>query len=254
MSNPMLPVAARGGEDDHELCAGGGPPIELASRTLRWCADGHSWIDHLDGNVTPSWGYGGTRVAVPNPRRCPEPLPRADGRRHRCARCGRSIRSTLALIASRCDHTPAQRCVISTEHGCSKPALGAGHRWSECNWPFPAEDDWRLWWVARELDPPRLCWLIGTVSVRWRSTFDALDLHRGERFDIDGADQTIRWVITRARHEELPAAMRTQWPTRADGRPVVARFANVAELPDLRWLARRIDGTVPPAQLTLLLP
>ena len=52
---------------------GSARPHEDLPTLLRWCADGHTWIDQGDGTVSPSWGYGGTHMPVDDPLRCPEP-------------------------------------------------------------------------------------------------------------------------------------------------------------------------------------
>jgi hypothetical protein len=37
------------------------------------CEDGHYWREHTNGQVTPSWGYGGTFIDIADPSVCPQP-------------------------------------------------------------------------------------------------------------------------------------------------------------------------------------
>lgn len=60
------------------------------SRLLLYvCADGHTWTDQGDGTVSPSYGYGGTRLTWPgyDPQTCPEPERHESGWGYVCV-CG----------------------------------------------------------------------------------------------------------------------------------------------------------------------
>jgi len=208
--------------------------------TLRWCQDGHCWIDHGDSTISPAWDLSATHVPVADTRRCPELLLDQPDRRN-TRRHPSSVRTTSGNES------------VDDAQTCGGYAVGAGHRWVDRTWPLPEHDGWRLWWIVCEAQPPRLVWLIGELGARWRSTFDVIDLHSGERFDIDGHDMTVAWEISKAQLSSLPPAMLADWPRRGD-RPVPPQFdATPARTPDLRWLVTRIGGERPAMQLALAL-
>ena len=89
-------------------------------------------------------------------------------------------------------------------------AVGEGHRWEDAYLPF---DDkcWCAWWV-RNGGPWRLTFSQGGVSLMWATTYDCLDVHTGEVFDVDRT-----WTARRARLEEYPAYLRERWWTTDKG-------------------------------------
>jgi hypothetical protein len=192
-------------------------------------------------------------MPVADPTTCPEPIAdRADGR-YTCGSCGAIKNHTGHHSGDGCSDQDGALCGMPWGRACGKPAVGDGHRWAERDWPFSANGAWRLWWVARAHEPARLVWIIGSLSARWRSTFDVIDLHDGERFEIDGRDMTVGWRAGRAKLTDLPGAMLAAWP-RKGARPVPPQFGEAgADAPDLKWLVHHIAGEQPEVQLALAL-
>jgi hypothetical protein len=172
----------------------------------RWCADGHPWIDQLNGTVSPSWGFGGTMMPVEDPLRCPEP-DRDELGRVTCAGCGRRHH-----IGS-CRDFPAQGRLCTTPYpapACLKPALG-GNRWSDLYLPF--DGSWCAWWV-RTNGPWRLTFHQGIAGgEHWTSVYKCWDVETGDAMLVDRT-----WQARRAEIGDYPAYLRERWWRAASGR------------------------------------
>jgi hypothetical protein len=97
------------------------------------CPAGHCWREHTNGQVTPSWGLGGTFVDVPDPTRCPEPATDEDGL-YACATCGERHRPGDGLAGM--SFTPwefasgeRQECEVPRP-ACGQPAVST-RRWGD---------------------------------------------------------------------------------------------------------------------------
>lgn len=181
--------------------------MAIDDATLRWCEDGHTWIDQGDGTVSPSWGYGGTHMPVEDPLRCPEPQ-RTDDGRYWCETC-QEAKHSMGDCVQGCSCTPwvkpaEQWCAMPKPH-CLKPAIG-GNRWADQYLPFDGKR-WCAWWV-RHNGPWRLTFHQGRAGKLWAAVYDCLDVHTGERLQVDRS-----WQARRAKLTEYPVHLQERWWT-----------------------------------------
>lgn len=178
------------------------------------CEDGHYWREHTNGQVTPSWGLGGTFIDVPDPALCPEPATDGQGL-YRCRSCGTAHRPGDGLRGM--SFTPwefgpgkRQECEVPPP-GCRKPAVWT-RRWGDQYLPWPDGPGplYSLWWLTHRTDGKRLvCYLGGGVSMG----SEAIDLHTGELLQISHPDPAFDPARTRpASVRDAPEHLRSSWP------------------------------------------
>ena len=170
---------------------------------LRWCEDGHTWIDQGDGTVSPSWGLGGTHMPIEDALRCPEPM-RNDDDEIWCEDCG-EWKASIADCIQGLSFSPWEnkKWCRSPIAACLKPAIG-GNAWRDQYLPF---DDtcWCAWWVRKDG-----AWLLtfhsGCSHRMWSTRYECIDVNTGDELDVDRT-----WQARRARLEEYPAFLRDRW-------------------------------------------
>jgi hypothetical protein len=176
----------------------------LDNAVVRWCEDDHSWIDHGDGTVAPSWGYAGTRLPVDNPSRCPEPKTNEDNEIW-CADCGEWKETLGDCIQGMSFLRPEKKkWCRPPAPACLKPAVG-GNAWRDIDLPFD-RTCWCAWWV-RKGGAWRLTFHQGwTGREHWVTEYRCLDVQTGGWFDVDRT-----WAARRAKLDEYPAYLRERW-------------------------------------------
>jgi hypothetical protein len=177
--------------------------MSIEDAVLRWCAHGHTWIDQGDGTVSPSWGLGGTHMPVADPLLCPEPLRNDDGAIW-CADCF-DWKHTLGDCIRGLSFSPWERddWCRAPEPACLAPAVG-GNAWRDRNLPFDSSA-WSVWWMRRA-GPWLLTFHQGQNSRLWAATYDCLDIHTGDTFEVDRT-----WQARRASITELPPYLLDRW-------------------------------------------
>jgi hypothetical protein len=201
------------------------------------CPDGHDWREHTNGQVTPSWGYGGTFIDVADPSRCPEPASDPDGL-YLCDSCGQRHRPgdglrSLSSTPWEYGDGPGKR----PECAIPRPACGAAavwtRRWGDRHLPWPDEGPgalytiWRL--EQRGYGERLVCYLGGVLD----GGNAALDLHSGELLTIPPGDGEWNPTGTRkATLNDVPGVLRREWP-----RPKSASESGV----DAPWLLARVN-------------
>jgi hypothetical protein len=177
------------------------------------CPDGHYWRSHTSGQVTPSWGYGGTYVTVANPALCPEPHTDQQGL-YACASCGKRHRPGEGLRGMSCSpwefgDGKRSECEVPVP-ACGKPAVWT-RRWGDRHLPWPEGPGpmCSLWRLTHRSDGERLvCYLGGTCDQP-----DVIDLHNGELLAIkSGAPQWDPAGTRKATLRDVPARLRESWP------------------------------------------
>lgn len=177
------------------------------------CASGHYWREHTNGQVTPSWGFGGTFVDVADPTVCPEPTLDADGL-YPCPSCGQSHRPGEGLRGmsfAPWEFGPGKRqeCAVPTP-GCGKPAMWT-RRWGDRSLPWPDGPGalYSLWYLSHRVDGERL---VAYISGRGDSS-QVIDLRTGEPLRIAHGDPAwIAQTTRRATVRDAPEALRASWP------------------------------------------
>lgn len=142
-------------------------------------------------------------MRVDDPLRCPEPRTNELGQ-HWCADCG-EWKWSLSDCLRGLSFTPWEKEQWCSEPApaCLKPAIG-GNAWRDQYLPFDSTC-WCAWWVRTD-GPWRLTFHLGCAHRMWTSTYDCIDVHTGERFDVDRS-----WTARRARIDEYPAHLRERW-------------------------------------------
>jgi hypothetical protein len=162
---------------------------------LHHCADGHHWTDQGDGTVSPSWGSGGTRFAVADAKRCPEPAGTAAWG-HRGPDCGAVWHTGGCPCGSDAAVAPA----------CLKPPVRS-RAWSQRDGPW-GESPYGCWWVSLGGGPERPMLADGGLSCAW--TLLPVDLETGERTRrLDSARPGLR--VRRIDFCDWPAWLRGAW-------------------------------------------
>lgn len=102
------------------------------------CASGHSWREHTNGQVTPSWGYGGTFIDVDDPALCPEPETDGDGL-YECGTCGHHHRpgdGRAGMSFTPWKYANGQLCECEIpKPACRRPAVWT-RRWGDRDSPY----------------------------------------------------------------------------------------------------------------------
>jgi hypothetical protein len=193
--------------------------MSIDNAILMWCEDGHTWINQGDGTVSPSWGLGGTHMPVHDPLLCPEPERDDEGRI-----AGASCAGTFFVGGS--DEGAGGADAIGG-HGvfpqpvCLKPAVG-GNAWRDQYLPFD-RSRWCAWWVrAGNADPWRLTLHQGHSSRLWAATYECLDVHTGERLEVDRT-----YEARRASLAEYPASLRERWWTTEKGGKLIGCWSTM---------------------------
>jgi len=183
--------------------------MTVDASVLRWCEDDHTWIDHGDGTVAPNWGFGGTRMPVDDPSRCPQPKTNEHGETW-CDDCG-EWKWSLGDCIQGVSFTPwaKEDWCRPPAPACLKPAVGA-NAWRDQYLPFD-RSSWCAWWVRRD-GAWRLTFHQGFASQRWASEYRCLDVHSAEWLDVDRA-----WTARRAKLDEYPTYLRERWWRTAKG-------------------------------------
>jgi hypothetical protein len=181
------------------------------------CAEGHYWREHTNGQVTPSWGYGGTYLDVADPALCPEPYTDEQGL-YACCSCGERHRPGDGLAGM--SFTPweysegkRQECEVPVP-ACGKPAVWT-RRWGDRHLPWPngPGELYSLWRLEHRSDGERLVCYIGSI-IKGNGS-EAIDLHTGEMLAIGTGDPAWNPAGTRkATVADLPGALRAIWPRR----------------------------------------
>jgi hypothetical protein len=185
------------------------------------CPHDHYWREHTNGQVTPSWGLGGTFIDVESPGRCPAPLTDEHGL-YACGTCGQRHRPGDGLCGLSCSpweygegEDKRQECEIP------KPACGAApvwtRRWGDQHLPWPDTGPgplYSIWHLEMSDGRERLvCYLGGSCHER-----EVLDVHTGELLRIPVADPAWRPAGTRPRTlKDLPDPLRRAWPKPTSG-------------------------------------
>jgi len=205
--------------------------MAMNDAVLTWCEDGHTWINHGDGTVSPSWGYGGTHLPVEDAARCPEPETNADGE-YWCADC-EQWKQSLGDCIRGLSFTPwaKEQWCSPPQPVCLKPAVGA-NAWRDGDLPFDG-DAWCAWWV-RNGGPWRLTFHQGQNSRLWTATCDCLDVHTGETFEVDRT-----WDARRAALADYPNYLRERW-WRTDNGALIGCWSTM-DRRGAGWLIRRCD-------------
>jgi hypothetical protein len=191
------------------------------------CVAGHRWREHANGQVTPSWGLGGTYIDVEDPRVCPEPATDAQGL-YDCPSCESKHRpgdGLMGMSFSPWEYTSGgrQECEIPRA-ACGKPPVRS-RRWGDRNHPWVSDGRgglYTLWWLARRGERDRLVAYTGGLS----DCAQVIDLHTGEIIYVSIEDQA--WDPARTRKAtvaDLPEHVRHTWPTRA-GKTVAPGYSD----------------------------
>lgn len=206
------------------------------------CADGHYWRRHANGQVTPSWGMGGTYIDVDDAAVCPEPATDRRGL-YDCRSCGQKHRPGAGLGGL--SFTPweygdggRQECEIP-QPGCGKPPAWT-RRWGDRDLPWRSGGPgalYTLWWIARRNERERLVAFLHAYG----QTKTVIDLHSGELLQVACEDR--RWdpgKTRKATTRDLPEALLAVWPTKR-GKPIPAGFDDKGEAPDSLFFMRHTN-------------
>jgi hypothetical protein len=177
------------------------------------CPKGHGWREHGNGQVTPSWGLGGTFIDVEDSTRCPEPAVGEDGM-YQCATCRQTHRPGDGVRGMSCtpwEFGPGKRqeCQVP-EPACGLPAVWT-RRWGDryLPWPNGPGQLYSLWHLSHRCDGERLVAYLGGTG----NGSQVLDLHTGEPLTVEHGD--LDWVPTATRPatvRDLPEALCAAWP------------------------------------------
>jgi hypothetical protein len=181
------------------------------------CSAGHYWREHTNGQVTPSWGLGGTFIDIEDPSRCPAPATDENGL-YECGSCrqrhrpGDGIRS-LSFSPWEYGEQEGKR----RECEIPRPACGAEavwtRRWGDRHLPWGDEGPGALYsiWRLEQRDSGQrlVCYLGGSVE----GGTEAVDVHTGEVLRIPtGATEWNPAGTRKATLADLPEALRRDWP------------------------------------------
>jgi hypothetical protein len=181
------------------------------------CVHGHYWREHPNGQVTPSWGLGGTFIDVAVASCCPEPATDENGL-YECGCCGQRHRPGDGLRGLSCtpweygeEEGKRRECEIPTT-ACGAAAVWT-RRWGDRHLPWPDEGPgalYSIWRLEQRGSGERLvCYLGGGA----RGGSEALDVHTGEVLQIPVGDTAWNPAGTRkGTLKDLPDALRRAWP------------------------------------------
>jgi hypothetical protein len=177
------------------------------------CAAGHYWREHHNGQVTPSWGLGGTFIDGGDPSRCPEPTTDEHGL-YECGSCGERHRPGDGLAGmsfTPWEFGPAgrQECEVPVA-ACRQPTVWT-RRWGDRHLPWP-KGPGQLYSLSRLThgrDGERLVAYVGSTPNHAR----VIALDTGEPLQIPfGCPDWISAETRKASVAELPDALRKIWP------------------------------------------
>ncbi len=177
------------------------------------CSAGHYWREHTNGQVTPSWGLGGTYVDAGDPSLCPEPATDENGL-YRCGTCGERHSpgdglAGLSFTPWEFANGQRQECGVPVP-ACRQPAVWT-RRWGDhyLPWPHGPGQLYSLWRITHCRDGQRLVAYVGNDAQHAQ----VVDVQSGEPLRIPFADpDSITAETRKAGVPDLPARLRTIWP------------------------------------------
>lgn len=177
------------------------------------CAAGHYWREHPNGQVTPSWGYGGTFIDTDDPTLCPEPATGAD-RLYLCGTCDERHLPGDGLAGMSC--TPWEfgsggraECELPAP-ACREPAVWT-RRWGDRHLPWPDGPGslYSLWRIVHRQHGERLVVYIAGFPEQAH----VIDVRSGEPLVVPFG--SADWLATETRKAtvaDLPVHLRDAWP------------------------------------------